>query len=129
MKRKGRSQTLLDIDDLTILSYFRYLDSEIPLISFRNILNISHNGLLTHINRLKKFGFIEIHREKDSYKTKFVKVTNKGLKISKIFLKNLGNKKSYENMTKEEITKLPLNIQGRIIYYKICNGGKNGKGV
>jgi DNA-binding PadR family transcriptional regulator len=78
-KRNCRSEVLLDKDDLSLLTLCSKKEQEIPFLI--KMMNISHKGLLVHIHRLKKEGFIEKLRTEKNYKVKNILITEKGLKV------------------------------------------------
>ena|SRR3989344_8006926 len=92
--RKGKSPIFLDFDDLLLLRFLEYethshiLNNNSPTLvdlnSLKEDMRISHKALLVHLNRLKRFGIIEIFRgDNEDYKSKYVKISRFGLDLYK----------------------------------------------
>lgn len=80
MKRNCRSEVILDVDDIWILSLLKR--NKLSLEQIKEKIKISSRGLITHLNRLKKKKLINVLRLKfPDYKRKFVSITNDGRKI------------------------------------------------
>ena len=84
-KRNSRSNIILDEDDIFILfnlSGCVFMELE----DLRRSLNISHKGLLIHLNRLISHNFITLGRSEPNYKIKLVAITNPGRETLKELL-------------------------------------------
>lgn len=95
-KRTARARVFLDYDDFLILIYLMNNDFS-SLDNLKKFMNMSHKGLLIHINRLKDYGFIEFIRFEDKPKYKKVFITPIGM----IFLGAVYNSDSIKSYVEE----------------------------
>ena len=131
-KRKAQAPVLLDEDDFYILYYLfesnptvtppypevTKAPQVIDLDYIKTHMNISHNSLITHTNRLRLLGFIDIIRKTgEDYKYKLLILTPPGRKFFQSFKDNVrkgvynyltdfkseqfGKKQRYEDYLKE----------------------------
>ena len=84
-KRNSRVEVLTDVDDLVILNNLSKKDY-LFIPELIETLNISHKGLLVHLKRLLKNGFIISERDVPNYKMKIFKITSKGKVLLNIHL-------------------------------------------
>lgn len=96
-KRTSRSKVIIDEDDLMLLSLSMLNPN---LDSLKKKMNISHTCLLIHIQRLKEYNLIKVHRYKNNYKRKYIKITVDGFKLGKLL--NFGEviRKNSNNLPK-----------------------------
>lgn len=83
-KRKAKSQTLLDMDDWIILAILSKTDI-IKVSDLKKKMNMSHKGILIHLNRLKSYEMINYRRNEKDYKIKEVIITDKGMRTHEEF--------------------------------------------
>mgnify|MGYP001607341612 CR=1 FL=1 len=88
----------MDIDDISMLNFLSRKNRLGDFDYLKKVLNISHNALLVHLNRLKENGFIHIYREKKNYKIKVVFLSPKG-------------KDLLDLLDRIEIMKIPKNLE------------------
>lgn len=120
-KRTARSQVVLDLDDIAILSYIS-LNSEGRRIGGRTLeslkkeMNMSHKGLLVHLKRLGSLNLIKIYSNEENYKVKIVSTTASGFKIKEEIITaiRLGKEGKY-NLLVEKNTFFGKKIKEMII--------------
>ena len=79
-KRKGRSKTIIDLDD----AYFLVLivnKKSYPINEIKSKMDISYKGFLTHRDRLEKQCLIKCFRDKTKHREKYISITLKGIKM------------------------------------------------
>lgn len=102
-KRTSKAKIIFDIEDIRILKLLDELYKKNEVIKFNKkkyrkmyhikglseTLNVSHNSLLIHINRLSGLKLISILSEIDlGYKYKYLQITEKGEKVLNLLLTN-----------------------------------------
>jgi DNA-binding MarR family transcriptional regulator len=87
-KRNSRADVIIDEDDLVLLFLIPPLPSFQDLSIIKDKMNISHNSLLIHLNRLLAHGLINFGRSNDNYKFKIIHMTTSGEKMRKELLKS-----------------------------------------
>lgn len=91
MQRNSRSKVLFDYEDLVLLLL---LNRERNMTFIKKTMNLSHNSLKIHIDRLSNLNFISVQRgNDDDYKNKYAKITKEGEIIKKSF--NTTNVQSF----------------------------------
>lgn len=85
-KRTSRSEVMVDKDDILILEILINKKGYENISGLMEELNISYNGLKTHLNRLENFNFITMLSGKnEDYRKTLIFPTEKAFKLISLF--------------------------------------------